>query len=87
MKKDITCQDSKERRLSFWRPCRNSSLSLRATGRSVAISLFSIRYGIASVVLLPRNDITTQFPGGEGESKGDFTLTSSLKFPINLYRY
>jgi len=40
-------------------------LSLRATGGSVAISLFSIRHEIASVVSLPRNDIPTQSPREE----------------------
>ena len=35
-------------------------LSLRATKGSVAISLLSMRYEIASVVSLPRNDIVTQ---------------------------
>ena len=48
------------------RLCRNPSLSLRATGGSVAISLFSIRYEIVSVVSLPRNDIVTQSPLGRG---------------------
>jgi len=46
--------------LSPKRLCRNSSLSLRATEGSVAISLFSMHYEIASVVSLPRNDIATQ---------------------------
>ncbi len=36
------------------------SLSLGATEGSVAISLFPMHYEIASVVSLPRNDITTQ---------------------------
>jgi hypothetical protein len=49
-----------------WRLCRNLSVSLRATGGSVAISLFSIYYEIASVVKLPRNDIATQSPEGRG---------------------
>jgi hypothetical protein len=36
------------------------SLSLRATEGNVAISLFPMHYEIASVVSLPRNDITKQ---------------------------
>ncbi len=42
------------------RLCRNPFRSLRATGGSAAISLFSVPYEIASVVSLPRNDIVTQ---------------------------
>ncbi len=41
-------------------------LSLRATEGSAAISLFSERCEIASVVSLPRNDIVTQPPVGRG---------------------
>ena len=41
-------------------------LSLQATEGSAAISLFSERREIASVVSLPRNDIVTQSLGGEG---------------------
>jgi hypothetical protein len=37
-----------------------SNLSLRATGGSAAISFLSMRYEIASVVSLPRNDIIMQ---------------------------
>ena len=47
----------------LWGLCRNHPLSLRATEGSVAISLFSMHYEIASVVSLPRNDITTHSPG------------------------
>ena len=50
------------------------SLSLRATGGSAAISLFSIHYEIASVVSLPRNDIATQSLAGEGNCKCVFYL-------------
>jgi hypothetical protein len=42
------------------RLCHNPFLSLRATKGSVAISFFPMHYEIASVVSLPRNDITTQ---------------------------
>ena len=45
--------------------CHNPYLSLRATEGSMAISLFSRHYEIASVVSLPRNDITTQSLRGE----------------------
>jgi hypothetical protein len=38
---------------------------------SVAISIFPIPYEITSVNLLPRNDITTQPPKGEGWGKGE----------------
>jgi hypothetical protein len=48
------------------------SSSLRATKGSVAISSFSMRCEIASVVLLPRNDVTTQSPRGEGEHEDYF---------------
>jgi len=48
------------------RLCRNPFWSLRATAGSVAISLFSLPYEIASVVSLPRNDITTQPPREAG---------------------
>ena len=41
-------------------------LSLRATEGSVAISVCPVRCEIASVVLLPRNDIATQSLGGDG---------------------
>ena len=51
------------------RLCRNSSLSLRATEGSMAISLFSMHYEIASVVSLPRNDIVTQSLSGKGRDE------------------
>jgi hypothetical protein len=38
---------------------------------SVAISIFPIPYEITSVNLLPRNDITTQPPKGEGWGEGE----------------
>ena len=40
--------------------------SLRATKGSVAISFFTTLYEIASVVILPRNDIMTQPRRGVG---------------------
>jgi hypothetical protein len=46
------------------RMCHNPFLSLRATEGSVAISLFPMHYGIASVVSLPRNDITNSLCDG-----------------------
>ena len=46
--------------LSPARLCYNPFRLLRATGVSVAISMFSILYEIVSIVSLPRNDITTQ---------------------------
>jgi hypothetical protein len=52
------------------RLCHNRILSLRATEGSVAISLISNSYKIASVVSLPRNDITTQSPKEEGRVGG-----------------
>jgi hypothetical protein len=42
------------------RLCHNLPLSLRATEGSVAIFIFPMHYEFASVVSLPRNDITTQ---------------------------
>jgi hypothetical protein len=47
------------------RLCRNVIWSLRATAGSVAIYIFPMPYKIASVVSLPRNDITTQSPARE----------------------
>jgi hypothetical protein len=51
-------------------------LSLRATEGSVAISEISIPCEIASVVSLPRNDIMTQSPKGEG--KGEVILFNAF---------
>jgi hypothetical protein len=52
------------------RLCHNPSWSLRAAEGSVTISLFSMCDEIASVVSLPRNDITTQSQREEGKSEG-----------------
>ena len=48
--------------------------SLRATKGSVAISLFSMPCEIASVVLLPRNDIVTQLLGERGRVRGSWDM-------------
>jgi len=56
-------------------------LSLRATAGSVAITLFSKCYQIASVASLPRNDIVTQsLKGGEGRVRGYFQGKPSRAF-------
>jgi hypothetical protein len=44
-------------------------LSLRATEGSAAVSSFPRPFKIASVVLLPRNDVVTQSPGERTEKK------------------
>ena len=49
---------------------RNSHLSLRATEGSVAISMLWKNYEVASVVLLPRNDIMRHSLWGEGKGEG-----------------
>src|SRR4030043_1523630 len=53
---------------------RNPYLSLRATEGSVAISLFSMYYEIASVVSLPRNDTSTQSP-----ERGNYFIGKSYR--------
>jgi hypothetical protein len=63
--------------LPLWRLCGNSSLSLRATEGSVAISLFSMPYEIASVVSLPRNGNVTQ---SLGERKGRLHSVAAMVF-------
>ena len=52
----------------------------------MAISLFSKPYEIASVVSLPRNDITTQFLRGDGKD-GEFDLYINTFFPLPLSRF
>ena len=67
--------------------CPNYPLSLRATEGSVAISLFSMHYEIASVVSLPRNDITTQSPKGEEDLSVFFIPPLPCLFLNALYLF
>jgi hypothetical protein len=69
-------------RPSPWRLCYNPFLSLRATEGSVAISLFSMPYEIASVVSLPRSDILTQSLVGEGFSASQRVILNANSFAL-----
>ena len=62
-----------------------TSLSLRTTEGSVAISELSIPYEIASAVSLPRNDSATQSLEGEGMGGRDSLKNEGLYLINCLY--